>query len=104
MKRLWLTLKEAWWKAVLIILAVLAAAYYLYRLVKPAENSDSQIEAITTEAKIALTEAKLRGKLEKDRIGTVKRIFETRLSNTEEIEDREERLRALVRLYEELDI
>ena len=62
------------------------------------------MEAIKTEATVALKEAELRGRLEKDKIGAVKSVFENRLKDTEKIDDREERLKALIRLHKELDI
>jgi hypothetical protein len=46
----------------------------------------------------------LRGRLEKDNIGAIKDIFKSRLEDTRKIDDREERLRALIRLHKELDI
>ena len=62
------------------------------------------MEAIKTEATVALKESELRGRLEKDKIGAVKGVFESRLRDTEKIDDREERLKALIRLHKELDI
>ena len=77
---------------------------YFYRLMKPEENKTEYLEAIKTEANVALKEAELRGRLEKDKIGAVKSVFQNRLKDTEKIDDREERLKALIRLHEELDI
>ena len=77
---------------------------YFYRLLKPTEDKIEYLEAIKTEATVALKEAELRGRLEKDRIGAVKSVFENRLRDTEKIDDREERLKALIRLHKELDI
>ena len=42
--------------------------------------------------------------LEKDKIGAIKVVFKSRLKDTEKIDDREERLKALIRLHKELDI
>ena len=81
-----------------------ALLIYFYRLLKPAEDKVDYLEAIKTEATAALKENELRGRLEKDKIGAIKDIFETRLENTKNIDDREERLKALIRLHEELDI
>ena len=53
---------------------------------------------------MALKEAELRGRLEKDKIGAIKVVFKSRLEDTKKIDDREERLKALVRLHKELDI
>ena len=77
---------------------------YFYRLLKPAEDKIKYLEAIKTEATVALKEAELRGRLEKDKIGAVKSVFQNRLRDTKNIEDREERLKALIRLHKELDI
>ena len=77
---------------------------YFYRLLRPTEDKIQYLEAIKTEATVALKEAELRGRLEKDKIGAVKSVFENRLKDTEKINDREERLKALIRLHKELDI
>jgi hypothetical protein len=81
-----------------------ALLIYFYRLLKPADDKVDYLEAIKTEATAALKENELRGRLEKDKIGAIKNIFETRLESTKKIDDRDERLRALIRLHEELDI
>ena len=104
MKRLWYKAKELWWKVVLGIIFLGALLIYFYRLLKPADDKVDYLEAIKTEATAALKENELRGRLEKDKIGAIKNIFETRLENTKTIDDREERLRALIRLHKELDI
>ena len=104
MKRLWYKAKELWWKAVLGIIFLGALLIYFYRLLKPAEDKVDYLEAIKTEATAALKENELRGRLEKDKIGAVKDIFKRRLEDTRKIDDREERLKALIRLHEELDI
>jgi hypothetical protein len=104
MKRLWYKAKELWWKAVLGIIFLGALLIYFYRLLKPADDKVDYLEAIKTEATAALKENELRGRLEKDKIGAIKNIFETRLKNTRKIDDRDERLRALIRLHKELDI
>ena len=62
------------------------------------------LKVIKTEATVALKEAELRGRLEKDKIGAVKSVFQNRLKDTEKIDYREERLKALIRLHKELDI
>ena len=77
---------------------------YFYRLLKPTDDKIEYLEAIKTEATVALKEAELRGRLEKDKIGVVKKVFESRLKDTEKIDDTEERLKALIRLHKELDI
>ena len=77
---------------------------YFYRLLRPTDDKIQYLETIKTEATVALKEAELRGRLEKDKIGAVKSVFENRLKDTEKIDDREERLKALIRLHKELDI
>ena len=77
---------------------------YFYRLLRPTEDKIQYLEAIKTEATVDLKESELRGRLEKDKIGAVKSVFENRLKDTEKINDREERLKALIRLHKELDI
>ena len=104
MKWLWYKAKEIWWKAVLGIIFLGALLIYFYRLLKPADDKVDYLEAIKTEATAALRENELRGRLEKDNIGIIKNFFETRLESTKKIDDRDERLRALIRLHEELDI
>ena len=104
MKWLWYKLKSGWWKFVLGFVVVASLLIYFYRLLKPAEDKIQYLEAIKTEATVALKESELRGRLEKDKIGAVKSVFENRLRDTKNINDREERLKALIRLHNELDI
>ena len=104
MKWLWYKAKELWWKVVLGIIFLGTLLIYFYRLLKPADDKVDYLEAIKTEATAALKENELRGRLEKDKIGAVKEIFKRRLEDTRKIDDREERLKALIRLHEELDI
>ena len=104
MKRLWYKLKSGWWKFVLGFVVLASLLIYFYRLLKPADDRVEYLETIKTEATLALKEAELRGRLEKDKIGAVKSVFQNRLRDTEKIDDREERLKALIRLDKELDI
>ena len=104
MKRAWYWLKSSWWKLVLGFVVLARLLIYFYRLLKPTEDKIEYLEAIKTEATVALKEAELRGRLEKDKIGAVKSVFENRLRDTEKIDDRDERLKALIRLHKELDI
>ena len=104
MKWLWYKLKSGWWKFVLGFVVVASLLIYFYRLLKPTEDKIQYLEAIKTEATVALKESELRGRLEKDKIGAVKSVFENRLRDTKNINDREERLKALIRLHNELDI
>ena len=104
MKRLWYKLKSGWWKFVLGFVVLASLLIYFYRLLKPADDRVEYLETIKTEATLALKEAELLGRLEKDKIGAVKSVFQNRLRDTEKIDDREERLKALIRLHKELDI
>ena len=104
MKRLWFKFKEIWWKFILGAVIVASLLVYFYRLLRPMEDKLGYLEIIKTEATAALKESELRGRLEKDKIGTIKTSFESRLNDTNRIEDREERLKSLIRLHKELDI
>lgn len=104
MKWLWYKLKTGWWKFVLGFVVMASLLIYFYRLLRPTEDKIQYLEAIKTEATVALKESELRGRLEKDKIGAVKSVFENRLRDTKKINDREERLKALIRLHKELDI
>ena len=104
MKWLWYKIKSGWWKLVLGVVVLASLLTYFYRLLRPMDDKIEYLEAIKTEATVALKESQLRGRMEKDRIGAVKSVFENRLRDTEKIDDREERLKALIRLHKELDI
>jgi len=104
MKLLWYKLKSGWWKLVLGFVVLASLLIYFYRLLRPTEDKLKYLEAIKTEATAALKESELRGRLEKDKIGAIKNVFESRLKDTRKIDDREERLKALIRLHKELDI
>ena len=104
MKWFWYKAKSGWWKLVLGVVLLASLLIYFYRLLKPTEDKLEYLEAIKAEATAALRESELRGRLEKDKIGAIKEVFEGRLEDTRKINDREERLRALIRLHEELDI
>ncbi len=86
------------------VVVVASLLIYFYRLLRPTEDKIQYLEVIKTEATLALKESQLRGRMEKDKIGAVKSVFRNRLRDTERIENREERLKALIRLHKELDI
>ena len=104
MKLLWYKVKSGWWKLVLGFVVLASLLIYFYRLLKPADDRVEYLETIKIEATAALKENELRGRLEKDKIGAIKGVFESRLKDTKKIDDREERLKALIRLHKELDI
>jgi hypothetical protein len=62
------------------------------------------MENAQTKVHTAIKENEIRAKLEKDKIGAIKKIYDQKLKETKEIQDREERLRALIRLHDELDL
>ena len=98
------TQKSGWWKLVLGVVVLASLLIYFYRLLKPADDRIEYLETIKTEATVALKESELRGRLEKDKIGAIKKIYDRKIKETKKIEDREERLKALIRLHEELDL
>ena len=104
MKRLWLKFKEIWWKFILGVVIIASLLVYFYRLLKPMKDKTGYLEIIKTEATAALRESELRGRLEKDKIGVIKEAFEVRLEDTKKMDNREERLNALIRLHQELNI
>jgi hypothetical protein len=104
MKWLWHKLQSFYWKLILGIIVLGSVFVYFYRLLRPAVDKSLFLEALKTDAESALKENELRGRLEKDKIGAIKNVFEGRLRDTKKIDDRNERLKALIRLYEELDI
>jgi len=104
MKWLWYKVKSAWWKCALGFVVLASLLIYFYRLLRPVEDNLGYLEAIRAEATLALKESELRGRLEKDKIGALKSVFQNRLEDTRRINNREERLKALIRLHKELDI
>ena len=104
MKWFWYKVKSSCWQLVLGFVVLASLLIYFSRLLRPTEDKLKYLEAIKTEATAALKENELRGRLEKDKIGAIKGVFESRLKDTEKINDTEERLKALIRLHEELDI
>jgi len=104
MKRAWFKFKEIWWKIILVVIITLTFLAYFYRLLLPSQDRLKYLEAIKTEATVALKVNELRGRLEKDKIGAVRDVFNSRLEDVKNIDDREERLKSLIRLHQELDI
>ena len=64
MKRIWYWLKSSWWKLVLGFVVLASLLIYFYRLLKPTDDKIEYLEAIKTEATVALKESQLRGRLE----------------------------------------
>tara|TARA_R100000734_G_scaffold18559_1_gene15692 strand:+ start:144 stop:458 length:315 start_codon:yes stop_codon:yes gene_type:complete len=104
MKTVWYKIKSsAWWLASLVVLSI-GMFWFLYNLVRPTENKTEFMENAQTKVHTAIKENEIRAKLQKDKIGAIKKIYDQKLKETKEIQDREERLRALIRLHDELDL
>ena len=73
---------------------------YLYNLIKPSVKID--IKGILSSTRMKLREEEIKGELQKEKIKAIKDIYKDRLDKSKEIEDREERLKELIRIYEEL--
>ena len=78
--------------------------WFLYSLIRPTENKTKFLEDKQSEVLTTIKENQIRAKLEKDKIGAIKKIYDRKLEETKNIQDREERLKALIRLHEELDL
>tara|TARA_R110002110_G_scaffold374400_1_gene584268 strand:+ start:1036 stop:1350 length:315 start_codon:yes stop_codon:yes gene_type:complete len=104
MKWVWIKIKEGAWKIILLIVAVLGLIALLYNLIRPSTNRTRLLEGIQTNITSAIKENEIRATLEKDKIGAIKKIYERKIKDTKKIEDREERLKALIRIHEELDL
>ena len=104
MNWLWIKTKEGAWKIILLIVAALGLLVLLYNLVRPSEDRNRLLKEVQTNITSAIKENEIRATLEKDKIGAIKKIYDQRIKDTKKIEDRDERLNALIRLYEELDL
>ena len=83
---------------------VLGMAWFIYNILRPTENKTQFLEGIQTKVNSAIKENEIRARLEKDKIGAIKKIYDRKLDSTKKIVNREERLKALIRLHEELDL
>jgi hypothetical protein len=101
---LWLKIKQGAWRVVLAVVIIIAVVVFLYNLIRPSEDRTKTLSETQTNIKTAIKENQIRATLEKDKIGIIKKIFEQKIRSTKKIEDREERLKALIRLHEELDL
>ena len=104
MKRLWYKIKSRLWAAALVALVVLGIAWFIYNLLRPTKNKNQFLSGIQTKVNSAIKENEIRATLEKDKIGAIKKIYDRKLKATTQIADREERLKALIRMHEELDL
>ena len=104
MNWLWIKVKHGAWKVILAVVTVIAIVVFLYNLIRPSEDRSILLTDTQTNIKTAIKENEIRATLEKDKIGAIKKIYDRKLKETKKIEDREERLNALIRLHEELDL
>ena len=104
MNWLWLKIKQGAWKVIFVVVMVLGMVVFLYNIVRPTKNKTRLLEGVQANITAAIKENEIRAKLEKDKIGAIKKIYDRKIKDTKKIEDREERLKALIRLHEELDL
>ena len=104
MKRLWYKLKNSIWYLISFVVLASGILWFLYNIVRPTENKTEFMEGVQTKVYTAIKENEIRATLEKDKIGAIKKIYDKKLEDTKEIQDREERLKALIRMHEELDL
>ena len=104
MKLLWYKIKNGVWGLIFLVIMALGIFWFLYNLIRPIENRTEFLEGVQIKVATAIKENEIRAILEKDKIGAIKKIYSHRIKETKSIEDREERLKALIRLHEELDL
>jgi len=104
MNWVWIKIKQGAWKLILVSVIVLGLVAFLYNLIRPNKDRVPLLEGVQTNVLTAIKENEIRATLEKDKIGAIKKIYDRKIKDTKKIEDREERLKALIRLHEELDL
>jgi hypothetical protein len=104
MKQLWYKVKKSAYGAVFLFVMALGVFWFIYNIIRPTKDKNDFLESVQTKVATAIKENEIRATLEKDKIGAVKNIYDRKLKETKEIQDREERLKALIRLHEELDL
>ena len=104
MKWLWYRIKNGAWRLILLAVTVLGVLWFLYNLVRPTKDKTQFLGNIETKVITAIKENEIRATLEKDKIGAIKKIYDRKIKETQKIVDREERLKSLIRLYDELDL
>ena len=104
MSWLWLKIKQGAWKVIFAVVVVIGVVFFLYNIIRPSKDRAHLLEGIQTKVATAIKENEIRATLEKDKIGAIKKIYDRKIKDTKKIEDREERLKALIRLHEELDL
>jgi len=103
-KRLWYKVKSSVWSLVLLLAMALGLIWFIYNIIRPTKDKTEFLENVQGKINSAIKENEIRATLEKDKIGAIKKIYDQKLKETKKIEDREERLKALIRLHEELDL
>jgi len=103
-KALWYKVKSSAWSLAFLVVMALGMAWFVYNILRPTKNKTKYLEGVQGKINTAIKENQIRAKLEKDKIGAIKKIYDQKLKETKEIQDREERLKALIRLHEELDL
>ncbi len=101
---LWVKIKQGAWKVILAVIVTLTVIIFLYNLIRPSEDKSRLLEETQINIKTAIKENEIRATLEKDKIGVIKKIYDRKLEEIKQIADRKDRLDALIRLYEELDL
>tara|TARA_R110002074_G_scaffold79021_2_gene178457 strand:- start:25 stop:339 length:315 start_codon:yes stop_codon:yes gene_type:complete len=101
---LWIKIKQGAWKVILLVVTTIGVLGLLYNLIRPSKDRTGLLEGVRTNITTAIKENEIRATLEKDKIGAIKKIYDRKIKETKKIEDREERLKALIRLHEELDL
>ena len=104
MRALWYKVKSSAWSLAFLVVLVLGMVFFIYNILRPTKNKTQYLEDVQGKINAAIKENQIRAKLEKDKIGAIKKIYDKKLEETKEIQDREERLKALIRLHEELDL
>jgi len=92
------------WKTIIAAVTIAAICLYLYKLVKPQSKSTEAVDKIIEKAQVQVEIATIKGQLEKDKIGAIKKIYDTKLNKNKEISDTKERLNDLIRIKESLDL
>ena len=85
MKTVWYKIKSSvWWLVSLVVLSI-GMLWFLYNLVRPTENKAEFMENAQTKVHTAIKENEIRAKLEKDKIGAIKKIYDQKLKETKEV-------------------
>ena len=104
MKAFWYKVKSSAWSLAFLVVVSLGMVWFVYNILRPTKNKAQYLEGVQGKINAAIKENQIRAKLEKDKIGAIKKIYDQKLEETKEIQDREERLKALIRMHEELDL